>query len=525
MALATSLVSYWKLDNTSDSVGSNTLTNNNSVTFVAGKIGNCANFVSASSQYFTGSSLGISGSSARSVSFWYNMTSYANNQEFIGWGPLTSNNYWYVFTTSSGNINVSQYGSASLTTTNTFGTGSWIHVGVTYDGSGSLSSSSTKIYVNGVLQATNSPSNSAMNTTATPFAIGARSDGAADYVNGKMDEVGVWSRALSADEISQLFNSGRGNAYPLTDSPSLYGAVAYYKLDGNSNDAIGTNNGTDTSISYNNSYGKINQGILLNGSSTYITLGDFSSIINNGDFSVSCWIKVSSFAAQGIAVSFGTGGLTDNQINIGVTSGSKPFFGLYSDDLTGTTTLSTSTWYHLVVTYVYGSKLQTIYINGTSDSTRTSSGLPSVSSTTFIGKRASAYDFFNGNVDEISVWNKALSSGDVTTLYNSGNGLQYPFHAVYTLTATLGTFALTGYAAVMTRLRNLAAAVGSFALTGYNITVTRGKGIVASVGSFVLTGYNVVIKGPIVWVTSSKTATSWTDSSKNTTNWENSSKT
>jgi hypothetical protein len=34
---------------------------------------------------------------------------------------------------------------------------------------------------------------------------------------------------------------------------------------------------------------------------------------------------------------------------------------------------------------------------------------------------------FDGMIDEIGVWSRALTSGEVTQLYNSGAGLQYPF--------------------------------------------------------------------------------------------------
>ena len=57
MALTDNLVSYWKLDessgNAADSVGSNTLTNTNTVTYSAGKINNGADFERDSAQYFS----------------------------------------------------------------------------------------------------------------------------------------------------------------------------------------------------------------------------------------------------------------------------------------------------------------------------------------------------------------------------------------------------------------------------------------------------------------------------------------
>ena len=43
------------------------------------------------------------------------------------------------------------------------------------------------------------------------FIIG--SNGGDDFVQGMMDEVGVWNRALSPEEIALLYNSGSGLAY------------------------------------------------------------------------------------------------------------------------------------------------------------------------------------------------------------------------------------------------------------------------------------------------------------------------
>ena len=40
------------------------------------------------------------------------------------------------------------------------------------------------------------------------------------------------------------------------------------------------------------------------------------------------------------------------------------------------------------------------------------------------GTGSTAYDFFNGKIDEVAIWNVALSAADVTVLYNSGNGLK-----------------------------------------------------------------------------------------------------
>jgi len=36
-------------------------------------------------------------------------------------------------------------------------------------------------------------------------------------------------------------------------------------------------------------------------------------------------------------------------------------------------------------------------------------------------------DYMDGLVDEVGIWNKVLTSGEITDLYNSGSGLAYPF--------------------------------------------------------------------------------------------------
>ena len=45
--------------------------------------------------------------------------------------------------------------------------------------------------------------------------VGRARNNAAYYHDGLIDEVGVWSRLLTADEKTALYNSGSGLAYPL----------------------------------------------------------------------------------------------------------------------------------------------------------------------------------------------------------------------------------------------------------------------------------------------------------------------
>jgi len=78
----------------------------------------------------------------------------------------------------------------------------WYHVAVTHDGT------IVKLYVDGVLDnSTTKTYNTVMN--ANGLRIGASANPDADawhkYFNGKIDEVAIWNRALSADEVLELY--------------------------------------------------------------------------------------------------------------------------------------------------------------------------------------------------------------------------------------------------------------------------------------------------------------------------------
>ena len=90
----------------------------------------------------------------------------------------------------------------------------------------------------------------------------------------------------------------------------------------------------------------------------------------------------------------------------------------------GATNLS-SGWNHVVFTYD-GSATTSggqLYINGSADTTTGSGTLTGTAEsfdTLYLGCRSGADNFFNGNIDEVSVFNTELSSSDVTAIYNIG---------------------------------------------------------------------------------------------------------
>ncbi len=92
--------------------------------------------------------------------------------------------------------------------------------------------------------------------------------------------------------------------------------------------------------------------------------------------------------------------------------------------ITGSTAITASTWYFVTGTFD-GTNLN-LYVNGSSDATAVSnSGVIATNSKPFyIGDapKGAAHTYFTGNLDDVRFYNRALTSTEVTALYNSGSG-------------------------------------------------------------------------------------------------------
>jgi hypothetical protein len=205
--------------------------------------------------------------------------------------------------------------------------------------------------------------------------------------------------------------------------------VAYYKLQGNSNDSVASYNGSDTNITYGNSYGKIDQGASFSyASGSKITVATDFGFTGTYDRTFACWFKIVSFQNYSQVFSYRKKGVAYGCIfDYRNESGTyKLCFNNNGLELKVSQTLDVDTWYHLAWTFT-GSN-STCYLNGNSVGTITK-GSGNASETAFrIGWYGIGDErYWNGYIDEFGIWSRALTSDEISTLYNSGNGLQYPF--------------------------------------------------------------------------------------------------
>ena len=210
--------------------------------------------------------------------------------------------------------------------------------------------------------------------------------------------------------------------------------ISYWKFDSdNSNDSVSTNNGTDTSITYSAGNGKINNGAgFASASSSKIVMGNVAALRPSA-VTYNLWVNATSLP-NAYNCMIGKNGAGDTYFcTFYVKSNGKLAAYIVATttvfiDGTNTTTLSTGTWYMLTLTYdsTSGGK---VYVNGVSDGTFSANGAINTNGDEFFLGYQQTYSnrYWNGAIDEVGVWSRALSSTEITELYNSGSGLQYPF--------------------------------------------------------------------------------------------------
>ncbi len=177
-----------------------------------------------------------------------------------------------------------------------------------------------------------------------------------------------------------------------------------------------TGNPTSTS-------GKLQNGISFNGSQ-YLTVSNNSNInFGSGSFTFSAWVK-SSFAAeiQGIATK-GNGSFNQGAEGFEIRSQGTLLEFTRSSGQAGVIPkrlqywgVSPNTWTHVVATFDYNTGAANLYINGSSVATQTFSGSFNDFYDLKIG--AGRDGIFNGSMDEVRVYNRALSSSEVQDLYS-----------------------------------------------------------------------------------------------------------
>lgn len=206
----TSIVSRWKLDegsgSRSDSVGSNDLTDNNTVTSGTGPFGDtCADFEQANSEYLSitdASQSGLENLSAFSCGMWIYFESSTNVIAPFSKGNFGAGSVDYMLSIhTNGNVYFYIASGAQRSWSWSPADATWYHITATYN------AGSVAFYIDGAQYgSTQSGLASSTGGSTADFMLGRRHD-SADLHDGLMQDAIFWDVALSGAEVTDLYNS------------------------------------------------------------------------------------------------------------------------------------------------------------------------------------------------------------------------------------------------------------------------------------------------------------------------------
>jgi len=286
----------------------------------------------------------------------------------------------------------------------------------------------------------------AVNASAVNLGLNATTTAPLD---GVLDDVRFYNRVINNNEIKRLYRIGatlKINTDVSRDNPDLErGLVGYWSFNDNdmaqspSNtfamDRSGNgNNGTLTN-GPTRAIGRIGQGMSFDGSNDYVDINSSIGQFGTGDFSIAQWLKApplttvtqvlisnrqtdcgsSAFWGSGI---FGTEDAKDGFILEVMGSG-----GTNYNNVQTALIVADGSWHHVVTTRV-GATL-TLYRDGALVTSSTGAGTANVSSgvNTRFGISAcvpGGRAYLNGAIDDVRVYNRALSADEIKRLYNLG---------------------------------------------------------------------------------------------------------
>lgn len=220
MALLDDCISWWEMEETSgtrvDSHGSNDLTDVNTVGYDTGISGNAADLEKGNSETLSisdASQSGLEFSTSFSFSFWYKPESITAGDQLFSKGA-TSGTRSYQFNLFSSTVpawatwNTSDASVQRGWTITALVPGNWYHFVLIHN----LAGGSAELYVNGSSAGTQTGFATNMKDGSADFRIGSWG-GNSNYLDGLIDEFAVWARALTSDEVAELYNSGSGISY------------------------------------------------------------------------------------------------------------------------------------------------------------------------------------------------------------------------------------------------------------------------------------------------------------------------
>jgi hypothetical protein len=405
--------------------------NNNNVTLINSptysSIDGGSIVFNGASQYGTGTDLDVD---YITIQAWVKSTGFGNN------GYVVNKNYNGSTVPYSLSLGNTQFGTtngigfysgtwyASLVNTNIMNTNTWYNITGTFDGT------TLKYYVNGVLNSSSTPAVNILPKNDNPFTIGAYLNDNAYFI-GNISNVLMYNRALNDAEIVQNYNAF-ATRFGYTPIPIQDGLVLYLDA-GNASSYSGSGaNWYDLSPSGNNvtlfnspAYSSSNGGYLqFNGSSQYGNIASSTLLPSGNEASVCIWTYGQ---VTKLSTIFNAYNGTNRTINLHLPwSDGNVYWDCGSSGATFDRIYINENpaflgWHYWAFTKNASTGIMEMYKDNILQQSGIGKTLTIPTATiAAIGRDAKdLVNYFQGYIAQVQVYNKSLSSSDISTNFNA----------------------------------------------------------------------------------------------------------
>ena len=385
----------------------------------------------------------LDGSSDFTFAVWIKSGNLAG-KSIISGANATNNNEFLMFFSSATNLQLFLHDAGLPFTVPVLDDNSWHHIVWKREGT------TETVYVDGAGVGTRTRTANALAIAVDGLWLGAEQDSVGggwdsgqEFV-GLLDEAMFWGKALTDSEVATIYTLNRG-----TCSGTCYAdPVAQYSMENFPwNGTPSEVKDTGSTPEENGIASKRNAGVIPSQTSPstgkvcrsgvftrvndstggYLDFGDSASLDpGSNHWTISVWLNWDGMSGDNIIYN------KENLYEARVNNGNVQYAWRPHWTWDGSTSFSVAanTWYHM--TLVYDGRQQMMYKNGQLVYSRDQTGsMGSNSSLFLIGARGSATgrNFFGGQLDELRIYNRALSKNEITSVYNSSTTCpdDYPY--------------------------------------------------------------------------------------------------
>jgi hypothetical protein len=491
LGAANGLVSLYSAQGSAnDSVGSSHGIIHGNVSFVPGRVGQAFDFDGVGDYVDLGNDASINLPGSLSVSLWVNLD--------------TLDHYKYLFAdfNAAGNTSQGALGAGNEFVPGAPAGGPWFYWYQTYtDGTRDFlfdttalelnrwyhlvavrddAAKTVQLFVDGVEKANLSyAGKSIVPLQRNKFLGGAGPDFPPDDMDGQLDEVAIYNRALSLSEVRTLYVHGSA------ESDTVAGQVSWWKAEANADDSIDGNHGTLVGgVTFAD--GRSGQAFEFDGVDDFVRVNNAPNL-EPATISVEAWVKMADVNSEGYILAKGASeslassyyfyvgdGLTFNIFSEGFFSQDsgaiiRSFAGSPADG-----SIYDGQWHHIVGTY--DGAMVRLFVDGSEIGEGTPATFDigydmSVSNDLFVGSYNGTFGF-DGLIDEVSIFNRALSAAEVLARFNGQAGGTPPAGpGVY---VNLQTQTASGLAGGVSNIDNVIGSAGDDILVGNGGNVLDG---------------------------------------------------